>query len=67
MKCFHAGGEAKWWLAEAKLRGVLDQHSDRTLPGKVVPFEELIPGTYYRQQRVKSVLASLGYYSFFRT
>jgi len=67
MKCFHAGGEAKWWLAEAKLRGMLDQHSDQTLPGKVVPFEELIPETYYRQQRVKSVLTSLGYYSFFRT
>jgi hypothetical protein len=66
IKCFHAGGEAKWWLAEAKLKGMLDRQRDCTAPGKIFPFEELIPNAYYRQQRVKSVLASLGYYSVFR-
>jgi hypothetical protein len=67
IKCFHAGGEAKWWLAEARKRGMLDQDRDLTSPGPIIPFEELMPTTYYREQRVKSVLASLGYYSVFRT
>ena len=67
IKCFHAGGEAKWWLAEAKQKGMLDQERDLIAPGPIIPFEELMPGTYYREQRVKSILASLGYYSVFRT
>jgi hypothetical protein len=67
IKCFHAGGEAKWWLAEAKDRGMLDQSQDRTIPGPIIPFEELMPGTYSREQRVKSYLKRLGYYYIFRT
>jgi len=67
IKCFHAGGEAKWWLAEAKLKGMLDQQKDCTAPGSILPFEELIPDVYYREQRFKGVLKSLGYYSMFRT
>jgi len=67
IKCFHAGGEAKWWLAEAKQRGMLDQSRDRTSNGEILPFEELLPATYYREQRVKSTLAKLGYYTVFRT
>lgn len=67
IKCFHAGGEAKWWLAEARQKGMLDQTKNLTAPGAILPFEELIPATYYREQRVKNMLASLGYYSVFRT
>jgi hypothetical protein len=67
IKCFHAGGEAKWWLAEAKQKGMLDQQKDRTTPGPILPYEELMPSTYYREQRVKSYLRRLGYYSLFRT
>jgi hypothetical protein len=67
IKCFHAGGEAKWWLAEAKQKGMLDQQKDLTLPGPILPYEELMPSTYYREQRVKSYLRRLGYYSLFRT
>ena len=67
IKCFHAGGEAKWWLAEAKEKGMLDQDQDRTQPGPIIPYEELLPNTYYREQRVKSYLRRLGYYSVFRT
>jgi len=67
IKCFHAGGEAKWWLAEAKEKGWLDQQKDLTLPGPILPFEELMPETYYREQKVKNVLARMGYYSLFRT
>jgi len=67
IKCFHAGGEAKWWLAEAKEKGMLDQQQNRTKPGPIIPYEELMPTTYYREQRVKSYLKMLGYYSLFRT
>ena len=67
IKCFHAGGEAKWWLSEAKQKGMLDMDQDRTAPGPILPFEELMPTTYYREQRVKDVLKRLGYYSVFRT
>ncbi len=67
IKCFHAGGEAKWWLAEAKQKGWLDQQKDLTQPGPIIPYEQLMPATYYREQRVKSTLARLGYYSVFRT
>lgn len=67
IKCFHAGGEAKWWLSEAKQKGMLDQQKDRTTPGPILPYEELMPSTYYREQRVKSYLRRLGYYSLFRT
>jgi hypothetical protein len=67
IKCFHAGGEAKWWLAEAKLRGILDCQNDRTSSGEIYPFEELIPDNYYREQRMKNILGKMGYYSMFRT
>jgi len=67
IKCFHAGGEAKWWLAEAKQRGWLDQNTDRTAQVSILPFQELLPTTYYREQRFKGILARLGYYSVFQT
>jgi hypothetical protein len=67
IKCFHAGGEAKWWLAEAKLRGMLDHQKDQTSAGEIYPFEELIPADYYREQRMKNILGKMGYYSVFRT
>jgi len=67
IKCFHAGGEAKWWLAEAKQRGWLDQKKDRTAQVPILPFRELLPTTYYREQRFKGILARLGYYSVFQT
>jgi hypothetical protein len=67
IKCFHAGGPAKAWLAEAKLKGILDTRKTVTAPGKVLPFVEITPKTYEREQRIKQVLASLGYYSLFST
>lgn len=67
IKCFHAGGEAKWWLAEAKQKGMLDQGQDRTQPGPILPFQELMPEVYRGEQRVKRILARLGYYSLFKT
>jgi hypothetical protein len=38
MKCFHAGGEAKWWLADAQRAGLLDHSGDLLDESPVVPF-----------------------------
>jgi hypothetical protein len=65
IKCFHAGGPAKAWLAESKRKGILDTCKTVTSPGKVRPFIELAPEAYEREQRVKQVLATLGYYTLF--
>jgi hypothetical protein len=65
IKCFHAGGEAKWWLAQASNSGLLDRKRDRTEPGSILPFEQLEPEVYHREQRLKTWLTRLGYYSVF--
>ncbi len=65
MKCFHAGGEAKWWLAAAHAAGELQGGTPHLEPGRVLPFVELIPPSYEREQKVKGVLHRLGYYTLF--
>jgi len=67
IKCFHAGGPAKSWLAEAKLKGILDTGKSVTTPGRIRPFVEITPKAYEREQRIKQVLASFGYYALFST
>jgi hypothetical protein len=65
IKCFHAGGEAKYWLDEASHRGWLDSGNVMDRPGTVLPFVELTPRTYRRDQAIKSWLRRFGYYSLF--
>jgi hypothetical protein len=67
LKCFHAGGEAKWWLHAARETGLADGHATHTQPGRVLPFVELTPAHYARELAFKRVLAALGYYQIFRT
>lgn len=67
MKCFHAGGEAKNWLNEARRAGLLDIAATRDQPGNIVPFVELTPEHYAREIAFKRVLQALGYYQIFRT
>ena len=62
IKCFHAGGEAKWWLAEARERGLLDRNGDATQPTPLLPFVELKPADYRRLQMRRRWLRRLGYY-----
>ena len=38
VKCFHAGGEAKWWLPDAQKIGILDQNDQVTQSGYIKPF-----------------------------
>ena len=67
MKCFHAGGEAKWWLHKARESGLLDGRSTLRQPGRVLAFEELTPAQYARELAFKRMLQAMGYYQIFRT
>jgi hypothetical protein len=67
LKCFHAGGEAKWWLHQARQAGLLDGKSIHDQPGRVIPFVELKPAQYARELTLKRALQALGYYHIFRT
>lgn len=67
IKCFHAGGLAKYWIAEAHQAGLLNTPQQPHLePGRILPFVELHPTTYRREQKMKKMLGKLGYYDFFR-
>jgi hypothetical protein len=65
IKCFHAGGEAKYWLQQLAERAWMDSDSVLDQPGAVLPFVELTAGTYRRDQALKSWLRRFGYYSLF--
>jgi hypothetical protein len=67
LKCFHAGGEAKWWLHKAREAGMLDGRATHNQPGRILPFVELTPAHYARELAFKRVLHTLGYYQIFRT
>jgi hypothetical protein len=65
IKCFHAGGEAKWWLAEAKSKGFLDKREVNFRKFSPQLFEELTPAAYARIERRRLWLGRMGYYSLF--
>ena len=65
MKCFHAGGEAKWFLPDAKKAGLLERGPEHLEIGRIQPFEELTPARYGREQSAKQMLRTLGYYQLF--
>jgi hypothetical protein len=67
LKCFHAGGEAKWWLHTAREIGHIDSHLIQIDPGHVIPFAELTAAHYAREMAFKRVLQAVGYYQIFRT
>jgi hypothetical protein len=65
IKCFHAGGEAKWWLLEAKDKGYLEGSGVRPRPSCPLPFEELKPDVFVRIEQRRGWLRKVGYYSLF--
>lgn len=67
IKCFHGGGEAKWWIPDAVEAGFFSEQTLQTAPSRPTPFVELLPSDYDREQSLKRVLRGLGYYSLFRT
>ena len=67
LKCFHAGGEVKFWLHDARQAGLLDGGAEHREPGPIIPFVELTPGHYARERAFKRVIQALGYYQVFRS
>jgi hypothetical protein len=65
IKCFHAGGEAKWWLSDAKSKGFLESHEVKRLKFSPLPFQELTPDVFAAIERRRLWLKRLGYYSLF--
>ena len=64
LKCFHAGGEAKWWVPD-HAASLPPNPVQITQTGAVKPFVELTPAQYEKEQRLKSTIRSLGYYKLF--
>jgi hypothetical protein len=67
LKCFHAAGEAKWWLDAARQEGLLEGGTELRFPGCIVPYVELRPEEFVRERAFKQVLKVLGYYQIFRS
>ncbi len=64
MKCFHAGGEAKWWVPEA-VASRTGPIADVIADSQLKPFVELTPTRYGCEQSLKGALRGLGYYRVF--
>jgi hypothetical protein len=65
IKCFHAGGEAKWWLAEAHKLGYLGGNRACLNETVLLPFTELTPNQFARLQNNRRRLRKTGYYWLF--
>jgi hypothetical protein len=65
MKCFHAGGEAKWWVPEYMTKHPIAETNELLAPTPLRPFVELTPAHYAREQGAKDMLRRLGYYRVF--
>lgn len=65
MKCFHAGGEAKWWVPEYMAKHPATGGKEALGPRSLRPYVELTRAQYESEQRAKRVLHKLGYYRAF--
>lgn len=65
IKCFHAGGEAKWWLPAFEQSGLISQATEQLTPTAIRPFVPLTPARYQTEQTAKSALRALGYHRLF--
>ena len=65
IKCFHAGGEAKWWLPDMVAAGEIPEGADLRAAGRILPFVELTSARYEHEQTAKTILGGLGYYRLF--
>lgn len=66
-KCFHAGGEAKWWLHAACEQQMLVAGGDLQGKGRVIPYVELTSADFARERALKDALKAVGFYRLFRT
>jgi hypothetical protein len=65
MKCFHGGGEAKWWVPEYMAAHPSSMAAAVFEPYPLRPFVELTRERYEKEQRAKNMLHALGYYRVF--
>ena len=65
LKCFHAGGEAKWWLPGYMAAHPHEAVTDQLEPSPLLPFAELTRKRYESEQSAKNLLSRLGYYRVF--
>jgi hypothetical protein len=65
IKCFHAGGEAKWWLSEAEKLGYLNSNRVLLEESCQLFFKELTARDFARLQLVRHWAKKIGYYAFF--
>jgi hypothetical protein len=65
MKCFHAGGEAKWWLEAALEAGLFLSCNEFNGPSPILPFVELTPLRFRVEQQLKLTARAIGYYAIF--
>lgn len=65
MKCFHAGGEAKWWLPEIVQQDRPSQDLSDAMQHAPLPFQQLSSARYACEQASKSMVGRLGYYRLF--
>jgi hypothetical protein len=65
IKCFHAGGEAKWWLSEADRLGYLNSDGVLLDESSRLTFRELTARDFARLQFIRRCARRVGYYSFF--
>ena len=63
IKCIHVSGPSKWWVVEAEKQGVLKPFDNEySEPTPLVPYIELTPAHYEREQSMKERMRKLGYY-----
>jgi hypothetical protein len=65
IKCFHAGGEAKWWLPTFGAMHTRQPAEEAPTSAPIAPFIELTRQRYDHEQLAKGVLRGLGYYRIF--
>lgn len=59
IKCFHAGGEAKWWLAQVEEQSRSNEVTERCEPCVISPFVEFTPERYRREEARKQFVRRL--------
>ena len=62
MKCFHGGGEAKWWVPEYVAGHLSMTGKDVLRGGRRLPYVELTRQRYEFEQTAKSAVSKLGYH-----
>ena len=65
LKCFHAGGEAKWWLPEVTGTAAPPRDLASTASAAPMPFLPLTGTRYACEQAAKNLVGTLGYHKVF--